>query len=276
MVLIGHEFTFFACLPLIFNAGGCLIKSGMDLFMNAGCTITPGLTKFWFFRQADIFERLFKEVILLKMLQFFQVKKQYDGRPVLFVPALDLAHGVYWLQGVNGSGKTTLLRMIAGLIPSEGDILFDGISLHRKPLDYRRKISWAEAEPLYPPFITGKELVALYQNIRNAPEGQVNELIARFGMQTDLSTTMGSYSSGMVKRLSLLLAFIGEPALILLDEPLATLDAEAALLLPDLINEYHQDHGVGFIFSSHHSFETESLSINKKLVIAGQTIHLTA
>lgn len=48
------------------------------------------------------------------MLQFSQVKKHYNGQQILLIPALDLANGVYWLQGVNGSGKTTLLRMIAG------------------------------------------------------------------------------------------------------------------------------------------------------------------
>ena len=206
------------------------------------------------------------------MLQFSQVKKHYNGQQILLIPALDLANGVYWLQGVNGSGKTTLLRMIAGLIPFEGDIFFEGISLHHKPLDYRRKLSWAEAEPLYPAFITGVELITFYQDVRKATAQQIGRLTVFFGMQPWLTTPIGSYSSGMVKRLSLLLAFIGDPALILLDEPLATLDAEAALLLPGLIKEYHQDRGTGFIFSSHHSFNSGSLDMQKKLLITGKTI----
>jgi ABC-2 type transport system ATP-binding protein len=257
---------------LIFNCGGRQTIGGTDLCYSEAAA-TPDLTKFLFFGRLYIFERLCKESILLKMLQFFQVRKHYNGRPILSIPALNLANGVYWLQGTNGSGKTTLLRMIAGLIPFEGDIFFEDVSLRHKPLDYRRKIAWAEAEPLYPDFLTGTELINFYQEIRKAPAGQADRLSFFLGMQPWLATPVSSYSSGMVKRLSLLLAFLGEPALILLDEPLATLDAEAAFLLPDLIREYHQEHGTGFIFSSHHAFNSGSLGMEKKLLITGKTIH---
>jgi ABC-2 type transport system ATP-binding protein len=91
-----------------------------------------------------------------------------------------------------------------------------------------------------------------------------------------LSTQTGSWSSGMIKRLSLLLAFIGDPALILLDEPLATLDNEAVLLLPELIREYHVNNGISFIFSSHYSFQADSFPVEKKLLIRDQTVHLMA
>ncbi len=210
------------------------------------------------------------------MLQFVHAQKFYGEQPVLRIPSLRLDKGVYWLQGINGSGKTTLLRMMAGLIPFDGDILFDGTSLHHKPLVYRRNLSWAEAEPMYPDFITGQELVAFYQDIRKASFLQIDKLIVLFRIQNYLSMPIGSYSSGTIKKLSLLLAFIGNPPLILLDEPFATLDAEAAILLPDLITEYQRDLGVSFIFSSHQPIKPGSLSINKKLVISDHSILLAA
>lgn len=209
------------------------------------------------------------------MLQFVQAQKLYGEQLVLAVPSLRLDKGIYWLQGINGSGKTTLLRMIAGQIPFDGDILFESTSLRHKPLVYRGKVSWAESEPQYPDFITGRELVAFYQDIRKASFRQIDKLIGLFKIQQYLSSPIGSYSSGTIKKLSLLLAFIGNPSLILLDEPLATLDAGSALLLPQLISEY-QDLGVSFVFSSHQSIKTGSLSINKILVISDQTIHLAA
>lgn len=209
------------------------------------------------------------------MLKFLNVKKAYAHDPVFEIPSLQLDAGLYWLQGINGSGKTTLLRMIAGISPFEGDIIFDGISQHTHPLLYRKKISWAEAEPLYPPFITGKDLVLYYQEIRKATDQQINKLIAFSGLQKNLPNPIGTYSSGMVKRLSLLLAFIGNVSLILLDEPLATLDTEAAHLLPDLINEYRQLYGTSFIFSSHQPFLSDKLTIYKKLMITGRTIQIT-
>jgi ABC-2 type transport system ATP-binding protein len=210
------------------------------------------------------------------MIQFAEVTKSYGNQQVLTIPSLQLNRGIYWLQGINGSGKTTLLRMLAGLIPFSGDILLEGISLRHQPMDYRRHTSLAEAEPAYPVFVTGRELVCFYQHIRKVPSLRIDELIGFFRVQSYLSAPIGTYSSGMIKKLSLLLAFIGTPPLILLDEPLATLDAEALLSLPGLIQAYHQDFGISFIFSSHQPVQSDSFPIDKKLRIEDRVIHLVA
>src|SRR5665213_2626780 len=112
------------------------------------------------------------------MLEIRSGKKVYEGREILNIPHLQLEKGIYWLQGINGSGKTTFLRMIAGLIPFSGDILFEGISINEKPLPYRRQISLAEAEPLYPSFITGREMISFYQHIRKATSQQTDQLLS--------------------------------------------------------------------------------------------------
>jgi ABC-2 type transport system ATP-binding protein len=100
------------------------------------------------------------------MLQFDQVSKAYHHDPVIEIPSLKLDPGIYWLKGVNGSGKTTLLKMIAALVPFKGDISLNDISLRNTPVAYRHQLGWAEAEPLFPPFMTGIELLSLYRDIR--------------------------------------------------------------------------------------------------------------
>ena len=190
------------------------------------------------------------------------------------ISSLSLGKGIYWLQGINGSGKTTLLRMIAGLMPFEGDISLDGISICHKPLAYRQKVSLAEAEPAYPAFLTGLELLTFYREIRKASGPQTDRLIALLRMEDYLSMEIGTYSSGMIKKLSLLLAFTGNCRLILLDEPLATLDEETILLLPALILDYRRDYGCSFIFSSHQPIKTDGLSIDGELRMADHTIQL--
>jgi ABC-2 type transport system ATP-binding protein len=200
------------------------------------------------------------------MLQFANVYKTYDQQPVLEICSLKLERNIYWLQGINGSGKTTFLSMLAGLIPFKGDILLDGINLRESPLSYRRLVNFAEAEPLYPDFITGLELVSFYQDIRKAASVQTDLLVNLFKMHRFLSMPVGTYSSGMIKKLSLLLAFIGKPSLILLDEPLATLDEGSIHVLPDLIRAYHKEFKTCFIFSSHQPFKSYSLVINKILI----------
>ena len=102
------------------------------------------------------------------MLQLDHVKKSFSGRIVLKIPSFQFHRGIYWLKGPNGSGKTTLLRIVSGLLPFEGNVVCNGVDLRRQPNVYRQMVSWAEAEPLYPLFLTGAELVALYRSIRKA------------------------------------------------------------------------------------------------------------
>jgi len=206
------------------------------------------------------------------MLRIHNTHKKYNNEPVLDIPSLQLEKGIYWLQGINGSGKTTLLRMIAGLTPFEGEILINDISSRKSPVYYRRQVSWADAEPLYPAFITGRELVDFYANIRKASARQLDDLITCFGVRSYLANPIGSYSSGMVKRLSLLLAMVGDVSLILLDEPLATLDTDVVRLLPALMEQRRKELGVSFIFSSHQAFPEDALAVDSKLVVASKTI----
>lgn len=209
------------------------------------------------------------------MLQFDHVTKTYDRHPVFEIGSLTLERHIYWLQGINGSGKTTLLSMLAGQIPFEGNISLDGINLRRRPLRYRRLISFAEAEPLYPDFISGSELIRLFSEIRKAAEVQTDMLVNLFKMHRYVSQPIGTYSSGMVKKLSLLLAFIGKPALILLDEPLATLDESSTRILPELMSAYHKEFKTSFIFSSHQPFKSYSLTI-QKITIENQSVEVVA
>jgi ABC-2 type transport system ATP-binding protein len=210
---------------------------------------------------------------LTTMLQFDQVSKTFTQQPVLEISRLKLERNIYWLQGVNGSGKSTFLSMLAGLIPFKGDILLDGINLRQNPMTYRRLVNFAEAEPLYPDFITGRELVSFYQDIRKAATIQIDMLINIFKMHHFLKLPIGTYSSGMIKKLSLLLAFIGKPSLILLDEPLSTLDEGSVHILPELISAYNKEFKTCFIFSSHQIFNSYSLSINK-IIITDQSLQL--
>lgn len=215
------------------------------------------------------------------MLQLTNLRKSYSRRLVLDIPSLQLAGGIYWIKGANGSGKTTLLKMIAGLIPFEGDILFRDISLKNKVLDYRRMVSWAEAEPLFPDFLTGAEVVSLYQEIRGVPQSSVDHLLAIFAMTSYIHTPIGTYSAGMTKKLSLVLAFLGDCPVMLLDEPLITLDDAALLSVGQLIGERSAGSAAGagtgtiFLMSSHQQPDKsllELLPASKELIVDNQTI----
>lgn len=206
------------------------------------------------------------------MLQLYNLEKYYYDKLILRIPEFTLTKGVTWISGINGSGKTTLLKIITGMIPFDGEVILNDINLKKQPVKYRRLVSFGEAEPLYPYFITGNDLLLYYKEIRKASDANVEELVTFSGLGTALSNPVGTYSSGMVKRLSLLLTFLGHTPLIVLDEPLATLDAEAVDTLPGLINEYSNKYGSSFIFSSHQS-PPSSLNIAHRFTIDNQEIH---
>lgn len=190
------------------------------------------------------------------MLRILNYKKAYGSAPVLQIENLQLPSGIYWLKGENGAGKTTLLKSIAGLIPFDGTIEVDGISLRRQRMLYTKSVSFAEAEPVYPSFLTGTDLLRFYLRAKGGNEARIDEMAKAFGT-TYLSNKIVTYSSGMLKKLSLLLAFVGEPKLVLLDEPFITLDAKAVETLQQYIY-FAGNNGVTFLLSSHQEFALEA------------------
>ncbi|HVU96328.1 MAG TPA: ATP-binding cassette domain-containing protein [Puia sp.] len=211
------------------------------------------------------------------MLELRQVRKSYnDSAPILDIAALTLATGTYWLQGANGTGKTTLIRILAGIVPFLGDTLINGHSQRREPVAYRQLIGWADAEPLYPGFLTGQELVNFYSRILHPESNQIAYLLQRLQIGDWIGTRLAGWSSGMTKKLALLLAFLGRPTWILLDEPLITLDEAGLAGLLTLIGEYRDRYGAGFLLSSHQLLPTGRLPGTQNLILINRSIQLSS
>ncbi|SDG43164.1 ABC transporter ATP-binding protein [Mucilaginibacter sp. P25] len=207
------------------------------------------------------------------MLQFQNFIKSYGNYPALKIESLQLEGGIYWIKGVNGSGKSTLLKSIAGILAFNGDILLgDNISIKKQPVAYRKLVNFAEAEPVFPDFLTGTEMVRLFADAKDAPAGQEDRYIKSMGIQSFVDRPVGTYSSGMMKKLSLLLAFLGKPKLILLDEPLITIDTASLATLNSWIRERYEQEGTGFLLSSHQILENGSLPVSGELLVEDQTL----
>lgn len=196
------------------------------------------------------------------MLELTSVQKSFNGKPVLNIPSLRLETGIYWLKGANGSGKSTLFKLLAGLLPGKGNISIDGISQAKQPVEYRGLINHSPAEPVFPPFISGDELISFVSSVKKGNGQQVADIKERLEIGSYTANPTGSYSSGMLKKLSLLLAFTGSPKWILLDEPFTTLDMHAQQRLHVLIRDRHLA-GTSFIVTSHHDLETPELQFNR-------------
>jgi len=208
------------------------------------------------------------------MLQFDTVKKYYGSFPALDIPSLTLNSGTYWLKGENGSGKTTFLKMIGGLHSFEGNISLSKYSIRKNRVAYLQLINYAEAEPLYPSFLNARDLVALYCHTKKGDLQKVLALLEQLHIIDAYTKPLGTYSSGMLKKLSIALAFIGNPQWILLDEPLITVDADAVSIISSLINQARMENGVSFIFTSHQPFQPGTLHITQTLLAGEQTISM--
>lgn len=205
------------------------------------------------------------------MLLLKDIDKKYGSSTILLFHEWKIDSGIFWIKGGNGTGKTTLFRVITGQTPFSGEVELQHIALKKDPINFRSKISYAEAEPQYPAFITGRELINFYMDIRQSGQDEVDELASIFMMTEFLDHKVGGYSSGMIKKLSLICAFIGDVELYILDEPLITIDLESTIKLYELIR-FKAQQGKSFLLSSHHEIDPAKIKVDKFFLIHDKKI----
>lgn len=199
------------------------------------------------------------------------ISKKYGSHTVLEFEEWKINSGIFWIKGGNGTGKTTLFRIISGQTPFLGNVLLNGIDLKKQSAKFLIQISCAEAEPQYPLFITGNELINFYKDVRKVNQIDIDELTELFDMKPFLGQKIGGYSSGMLKKLSLICALMGDADLYILDEPLITIDAASADKLYQLITEKAKQ-GKSFLLSSHQEIDADKLLINGMFMIDNKKI----
>lgn len=203
------------------------------------------------------------------MLSFRNLSKAYGRRQVL----LDVSHafkpGVYVLHGPNGIGKSTLLHILAGVIePDAGEVVVAGRQLLREPLAAKACLSYVPDEcPVYP-FMTGSGLLNLVARAKRTElSEEVNELVARLGLMPHLDTRFGEMSLGTRKKMMLVTTWIGEPSVMLMDEPSNGLDQIARDVLIDQLQQ--SSTGRVILISTH---DTEFASAVRAHLIPFQTL----
>lgn len=204
------------------------------------------------------------------MLKINNLKKLYGSHLALHIKDLEIEEDIYWIKGQNGSGKSTLLKCLAGLLSFKGEIKFDNSSLKKNAEKYLHGVNYSATEPTYPDFLVGDQLLDFVIKSKGGGYENIDSMIKSFDMEDYIhSQPIAQYSSGMLKKLSLLLAFAGSPKLILLDEPYITLDLEASAFLNDWICQFQKTQGT-IIMTSHLetlSFPAKEIQLNKGMPI---------
>ena len=155
------------------------------------------------------------------------------------------------LVGHNGAGKTTLLKLLLGLAqPSEGSIRVLGENPAAGEFDARRRLGYLPENVSFNPALTARELLSFYAKLKSQPVAVALELLDRVGIGSASSRRLGTYSKGMRQRLGLAQALIGEPQVLLLDEPTTGLDPALRLDFYDIV-EARRAAGATVVLSSH-------------------------
>ena len=152
--------------------------------------------------------------------------------------------------GPNGAGKTTVLAMLTGLArPTRGRVLFEGAPLHRATLG-ARTIGVAIASCGAHPGRTARQHLRVLARFAQVPRTRVDEVLALVGLEAAATRRVGGYSLGMRQRLGLAAALLGDPEILVLDEPVNGLDPEGIRWLRGLLRE-RAARGRTILVSSH-------------------------
>jgi heme exporter protein A len=175
--------------------------------------------------------------------------RRFGERAALDGIDLRVAEGEFVLvTGPNGAGKTTLLRVLATVLrPSAGAVSVGGHELPRAAGRARPLVGYVAHGPLTYPGLTARENLALYAALYGVPDERVGPALERVGLGARGSDVVSEFSRGMAQRLALARACLHAPALLLLDEPTAGLDAEGR----DLLREVLAEPGRTVIVSTH-------------------------
>lgn len=189
------------------------------------------------------------------------------------------AGSIMGLLGTNGAGKTTTLKMITNLCAKDtGEIVIDKVSLDHNPGLALSKVGAALDTPSFYQELTARENIECFARLyENMPDGQVMELLDYVGLTGQAEKKVKKFSLGMKQRLALARAMLGQPKLIILDEPANGLDPQGQINLYRLICDMAKERNTTFIVSSHqlHDMEkfcTDILILNKgKSILQGKT-----
>lgn len=159
------------------------------------------------------------------------------------------AGGVVAVLGPNGSGKTTLIKSVLGMVvPDEGDILFQGASVLNR-WEYRDRLNYLPQIANFPANLSVSELIKMVQNLRARPS-RPEPLIDLFELAPSLDKKLGHLSGGTKQKVNLVLSFMFDSELLILDEPTTGLDPVSVLRLKELVAD-RKSRGCTVLLTTH-------------------------
>ncbi|MGL4109817.1 ABC transporter ATP-binding protein [Clostridium sp. LP20] len=197
----------------------------------------------------------------MKVLEVKGVKKTLGKREIIKGLDLSVNEGeIFGFLGPNGAGKTTTIRMLVGLIsPNEGDIIICGNSVQKQKEKALKNVGAVVENPELYKYLSGRENLMQIARIRKVSKEEVQEIIELVGLKDRINDKVRKYSLGMKQRLGLAAALIGNPKLLILDEPTNGLDPSGIIDFREVVKKAARERGMAVFISSHILSEVQNL-----------------
>ncbi|HEX8149504.1 MAG TPA: ABC transporter ATP-binding protein [Pyrinomonadaceae bacterium] len=211
------------------------------------------------------------------MLTITNLSKTYpNGVRALKGVSLNIERGLFGLLGPNGAGKSTLMRTLATLQePDTGEILFDGLDVVRRPEAHRRHLGYLPQDFGVYPGVSAYDLLehlAVLKGLadRKARRAQVEALLEQTNLWAHRKKAVSGFSGGMRQRFGIAQALLGDPKLIIVDEPTAGLDPEERNRFHNLLSEVSEN--VVVILSTHIVEDVRQLCPRMAILAEGRVL----
>lgn len=180
---------------------------------------------------------------------------------------------IYGFLGPNGAGKTTTLKLILGLLKKQhGEILVFGQPFEKNRVETLRRIgSMIESPSIYGQ-LTAFENLRILQKVYQCPKRRMQEVLELVGLAQTSRKKANEFSLGMKQRLSIALALLHNPSLLILDEPTNGLDPNGILEIRELLQDLNRNHGITILISSHLLSEIEKLVTHIGIINRGNLL----
>ena len=184
---------------------------------------------------------------------------------------------IFGFLGPNGAGKTTTIKAMLDLIhANSGEIKINGLDITKKGKEIKKYVGYLPERVAFYDNLTALQNLNFYAEMKNASKEECKALIEEFGLGDAVSKKVGKFSKGMVQRLGMARAVIGNPPILILDEPSGGLDPRGVVLVRDKIREM-KNKGTTVFVSSHILSEIQALCdrvgiIDKGVLVAEDTV----
>ena len=209
------------------------------------------------------------------MLELQNITKNYGSKQALDHVSLTLENGIYGLLGANGAGKSTLMNIITGnLKPSSGTVLWNEENVHDMGAVYRSLLGYApQQQGLYDTF-TGIRFLSYMATLKGISKkeqkGEIQRVLDYVNLTEKAYRPIGTYSGGMKQRILVAQAILGDPHLVVLDEPTAGLDPKERVRIRENIRNISGDKII--LVSTHVVSDIESIANEIILLREGKIV----